>query len=316
MSKKTAMLELLLENDIISGGQIAAKLDILPDDVLTFFHQLELDGCSIGVSSHGFHLISTGSLLSVPAIKKHLKNPQKYNFEIFDTISSTNDRAKELAHSGAPEFTVILADEQTGGRGRMGRSFFAPSRSGVYLTLLLRPDISPEKVLLITTYTAVAVSRAIKSICRAEAQIKWVNDLLLNGKKICGILSESGFENGKLSYVAVGIGINVTNTDFPEDICGIATSIEKECGLKLPRSRLIAAILTEMEGLIENLETGRYMDEYRRRSIILGHEVTVSQGSNTFCAKAEEIDDNGALIVSVDGERRVISSGDVSIRLK
>ncbi len=257
----------------------------------------------------------TFSKITEAAIKERLKNPQAYSFEISKTLPSTNDRAKELAHSGCADNTVILADGQTGGKGRMGRSFFAPHGNGIYMTLILRPNLPIAKVPLITTFTAVAVSRAIKAICGAETQIKWVNDLLINGKKICGILTESSFEQNKLSYAAIGIGINVTTADFPDELCGIASSIERECGLKLSRSELIAAILNEMESLEENLKSGQYLDEYRRRSIVLGREITVIRGDECFTALAEEIDDTGALIVSAAGERKIINSGDVSIRL-
>lgn len=318
MSIKNIVLAKLLDTGTVSGNQLAADLGVSRNAIWKAIKQLQDEGCTIeAATNRGYRLLSVGNTISEPVIRKYLKSAVPYSFAIFEMLDSTNIKAKELAISGTPHGTVVIADTQANGRGRLSRSFFSPPQRSVYMTLVLRPDIAASKAPLITTYTAVAVSRAIESLCAANVQIKWVNDLFLNGKKICGILSEAGFdfESGGIDYVAIGIGVNVLGLDFPEALSQIATSIEKEYAVKLSRNALIAAILDEMEGMEKNLKSGEYLEEYRRRSIILGKEINVLYGKEEFRAIAEEIDDNGALIVSTENGKKTINAGEVSIRL-
>ena len=172
--------------------------------------------------------------------------------EIYELLDSTNNRAKELARAGAPHGMLVAAEAQSGGRGRLGRSFFSPKGDGLYLTFILRPACAPESVAMLTSLTAVATARAIEKTAAADVRIKWVNDLYLGGKKVCGILCEAGAGRnpGTVDYVVAGIGINVNRRAFPPELRETATSIGNECGVSPDRNRLAAEIANELEALL------------------------------------------------------------------
>ena len=156
-------------------------------------------------------------------------------------IDSTNRYLKELAATGAPEGTVVIANKQSAGRGRLGRSFFSPEEKGIYMSILLRPEIELERAVLITSMAAVAVARAVERVSTIPAQIKWVNDIFINRKKVCGILTEAGIntEKGSLDYAVLGIGVNVGSMEFPAELKEIATSVSNECGKEVSKNDLI-----------------------------------------------------------------------------
>ncbi len=234
---------------------------------------------------------------------------------VYPLLPSTNDTAKTSA-ANAVHGTVIIADHQSAGRGRRGRSFFSPCGSGVYMSVILREDLLAEKVGLLTTAAAVAVARAIESLIPAQVQIKWVNDLLINGKKVCGILTEgTPNDNGGYHFAIIGIGVNVSTLHFPSEIDETASSLLRECGEAPDRAALIAAILGELETVLTQMDSGAFLEENRRRSAVLGNMVTVIRGNETFAARAIAIDDAGALIVETDVGKKTLSSGEVSLRL-
>lgn len=235
---------------------------------------------------------------------------------VFDTVESTNTLAKELAAKGVGE-ALVLARHQTGGRGRLGRSFFSPDGCGIYMSLLLR--ISGD-VSLITSAAAVAVAEAIEKICAVRTDIKWINDVYIDGKKACGILCESVFGNSnKPEYTVVGIGINLISPDgFPKDIADIATSI---FGKEIPDedipSRLISAIASKIFEYSRELEDKSFLKKYKKKSFVLGKKITVHSALESFEATAIDIDDDCHLIVKLDdGSTRTLSSGEISIRIK
>ena len=239
--------------------------------------------------------------------------------QYFEELDSTNRYLKELAVQGAPEGTVIIANRQSAGRGRLGRTFFSPGEKGIYMSILLRPDISLERAVLITSMAAVAVARAIEHVGGIEAKIKWVNDIFLNRKKVCGILTEAGInaEKGILEYAVLGIGVNVGEMEFPEELKEIATSVSNECGVPVSKDALIDAILLELENWYPTLFDGNFLEESRKRSILLGKEIlvideTVPEGS--YPAKAVDINELGNLLIERNGSRMVLNSGEVSIR--
>jgi len=238
--------------------------------------------------------------------------------EIHETLDSTNLRAKQLAAGGAPHGLLVAAETQSRGRGRMGRSFFSPDGAGLYLSFLLRPECAPERVAMLTSLAAVATARAMEHAAGAEAQIKWVNDLYLGGKKVCGILCEAGLGThpGRVDYVVAGIGINVNRMDFPPELQGIATSIGNECGTAPDRNCLAAEIANELEALLPQLETGEFLAESRRRSNVIGREVLVIEGGKQYPARAVDIDDRGCLVVEKgpNREKAHLASGEVSLR--
>ena len=238
--------------------------------------------------------------------------------EIHSLLDSTNNRAKTLAAAGAPHGTAVIADAQTGGKGRLGRSFFSPEDAGVYMTVILRPDCPPEKANLLTSMAAVAAARAVEKVSGADVKIKWVNDLYLKGRKICGILTEAGLgqDPGRLAYAAVGIGINAGRMDFPPELREIATSVGNETGAAPDRNRLIAEVLNELEALYGDLETASFLAESRRRSNVIGRTVTVIDGGKQYPARAVDIDGQGRLIVETEGGRACLNCGEVSLKLQ
>ena len=229
-----------------------------------------------------------------------------YTVTVVEEIPSTNTALKELAAQGAPMGTVLMADRQTAGRGRLGRQFHSPE-GGLYLSVLVPPADA------VTCRAAVAAARAIESLCDAKIDVKWVNDLYLNGRKVAGILAEGVFApDGTLAAVVLGIGINVGETTFPDDLQPIATSLGNE-GFVLTREDLASVFLT---GLTQTLCADvSVMEEYRRRNLVLGRQITVLRGGETYPATAETVTDAGHLLVrTVDGETRELNSGEVSIR--
>lgn len=229
-------------------------------------------------------------------------------------LPSTNDVARRLAAEGAPEGTVVVADAQSAGRGRRGRQFFSPE-GGVYLSIVLRPTPHTDPGDL-TARAAVAAARAIERCCEATVGIKWVNDLYLNGRKLCGILTEGALSPaGQPTYAVLGIGINVRGTAFPAELQGIATSLEAE-GYRVERTALIAALLEEWEQAYTALPTHELLAESRRRSVVLGRQITVRRGNEQFPATAVDITDNGhLLVVTPAGEHIECASGEVSLTL-
>ncbi len=244
-------------------------------------------------------------------ILKHIKNSQ-IKLEVYDSVTSTNDLLKQKALNGADDKTVVLAFSQTNGKGRKGRSFIS-KKGGIYLSLLVRPKTLDFDTTLITSMSAVAASKAIEEISNKKTQIKWVNDVLINGKKVCGILCESGI-CGKETYVVVGIGINLfkPENDFDEEIKDIATWVfEKENKELL--AKLTAKVIDNFFKEYNSINNLAFLDEYRFRSVCLGKEVSVYGKT----AKALDIDDKCRLRVEYgDGKQEYISTGEISIKLK
>lgn len=238
--------------------------------------------------------------------------------QVFSELDSTNRYLKELAREGAKEGTVIIANQQSAGRGRLGRSFFSPENTGIYMSILLRPEIELQKSVRITSMAAVAVARAIEKVSGIEAKIKWVNDIFLNGKKVCGILAESGFNTmtGALDYVVLGIGVNVGTIEFPEELKEIATSVCNECKYTVTRTELIVEILKELEYWYPSLQDGGFLKESKERSLLLGNEIlVVGTGESSYQAKALDLDDMGHLWIEKAGKKELLHSGEVSIKI-
>lgn len=247
-------------------------------------------------------------------IKQHLHTAVfGQDLRVEAVLPSTNTTARSLAVNGAPEGTVVVAAAQTAGRGTRRRAFFSP-QGGVYMSVILRPRDADG--CLITSCAAVAVARAIERLCPLTVHVKWVNDLYVGGKKLCGILTEAGFApDNTLDYVVLGIGVNVAAVEFPPDIADIATSLGNE-GCPVDRNALIAAILEEWERAYATIGRGDFLTESRTRSCVLGRRVTVTRGNEQFEAFAQEIDDRGHLLVKTDaGEMVILQSGEVSIRI-
>ena len=320
MGTKERLAELLGDGREVSGEALARELGISRNAVWKAMAQLREQGYGIeAATNRGYRLVSVPDSLSEAEIRRWLTAKEiGREMEIHGLIDSTNNRAKALAAQGAPHGTAVVAEAQSGGRGRLGRSFFSPERGGIYLSYVLRPACTPEKAAMITSLAAVAVARAIESVAEAEVRIKWVNDLYIGSRKVCGILSEAGMgmEAGQLDYVVTGIGVNTGRTEFPPELREIATSIGNETGTAPDRNRLIAEISNRMEELWGMLETGAFLEENRRRSNVIGREVLVTEGGRQYPALAEGIDDQGRLVIrTVEGTAR-LGYGEVSLKLK
>ena len=321
MSTKNDVLSALMETeDAISGERLARRLAVSRNTVWKAIEQLRAEGYEVeAVTNRGYRLLSAPNRISEPEILKWTTaSAIGRRLEVHEKLDSTNTRAKLLAAQGAPHGYLICADSQVSGRGRYGRQFFSPEHSGVYITYILRPTLSAERAVMITSLAAVAVARAIEKLCDADVKIKWVNDLYLNDHKICGILCEASmdFESGMLEYVVLGIGVNVGQMTFPEDLRDIATSIENECGQPVSRSRLIAEISNELDSLYDQLPTGAFMAESRRRSNVIGRDVTVLRGEARFPARVLDIDDQGRLVIRTESGVSRVGSGEISIKLR
>ncbi|MBQ7896805.1 MAG: biotin--[Clostridia bacterium] len=237
----------------------------------------------------------------------------KWQIERFDTLESTNTYLKILAEKGAKEGLVIVADSQTSGRGRRGKSFFSPSKTGLYMSFLIRPKASPEETLFVTTAAAVALCRAIEKIYPHKPMIKWVNDVYLGDKKVAGILTEASFKSAEaLDFVIVGVGVNVTTEIFPEEIEDIALSLGKED----KRDLLLKAVLEEFSAIYDSFPSHDFYEEYKSRSMLIGREIEILGDEKRF-GKVIGVDNRCHLIVELENKEIIsLSTGEVSTRLK
>ena len=241
--------------------------------------------------------------------------------QAFESLDSTNNYLKKLASEGAAEGTVVIADAQTAGRGRMGRSFASAPGCGIYMSMLLRPEnCTVDCASSLTAVAAVAVCRAVEKVCGRAPGIKWINDLYLRGRKFCGILCESSVRDGKVEYAVLGIGLNVTtkDEDFPEELRGTAGSLYTQTGFVFERGKLIAAIIAELSSLYTVWLEGPSVchAEYKRRCIVLDRQITVTSPEGEFEAVAENISaDYGLVLRMPDGTRRTVHSGEVKIKI-
>lgn len=252
---------------------------------------------------------------------ERIKENLKYDFFIkyFDEVDSTNIIIKKEAKNGACEGLVVIADRQTAGHGRFSRKFHSPKNCGIYMTILLRPDLAPENAVLITSAAAVAVSEAIEKLNGKKTGIKWVNDILIDGKKVCGILTEGAIDikSGKFDFAAVGIGINAykPENDFENDIKDLACAVFEKKSENM-RNRLIAEVLNNFWDYYKTLSSKSFLKGYRERLCYLGEEVNIlKNGEIVDRAKCLGIDDDCRLLVEFEnGEKEYLSSGEISIR--
>ncbi len=248
---------------------------------------------------------------------------EEIRYEYYESVDSTNDRIKERAHNNESQGLVISAGTQTAGKGRIGRKWESPTKDSVSTSLLLTPDdISLEAIPTITVVAAMAVRDALSRLYGLEGKIKWPNDIVLGGKKICGILTEMEMKNNKVWYVVVGIGVNVHNTQFPEEIAFKATSVDielqKESDRKGHRSEITKAIWESFQKyyniFIKTQDMSGLKEEYERYLANLNERVRIEAQENSYEAIAKGIDDRGQLVIEVDGQQQIISTGEVSVR--
>lgn len=247
--------------------------------------------------------------------------PWKDRLFVYPELDSTNTRLKSMASQGAPQGTVLIADRQTGGRGRLGRTFLSPAGVGVYLSILLRPDCRPMELMHLTCAAAAAMCRALESAAGIRPGIKWTNDLVAQSKKLAGILTELSLEaeSGQVQYAVVGIGVNggQKTEDFPPELRDMAGSLSMIAGEQIDRNALAAAMVKALAGMSQSLLTGKkeIMERYRADCITIGREVSVQRGDAVRHGKAVDVDEEGALVVRFpDGREEAVNSGEVSVR--
>ena len=319
---KGRILELLRNagDSYISGEEIAQRLGVSRTAVWKHIQALKEDGYDIVSHSHsGYSLKESPDLLLAEEIRPllHTKIIGKKIVHL-DTTVSSNEEAKRLALQGAEDGTVVVAEEQSAGKGRLSRGWFSPKYKGIWFSMLLRPTFLPQEAPKCTLMAAVAMTKAIRRF-GVEVGIKWPNDILYNGKKLNGTLTEMHAEMERIHYVIIGTGLNVNilKEEFPEELQDIGISLEMIKGEKLQRVPLFAEIINAMDELYcEVLEHGfgKVLDEWRKYSVTLGQEINVIGVKETYAGVAADIDEDGALLVDTPNGRSRVLAGDVSIR--
>ena len=316
------------EKNYVSGGQLAESLGVSRTAVWKAICSLREEGYVIeATTNRGYRLEEGSDILSAAGIAGYMRNGDISGIHVFREVDSTNNEAKKLALAGAPHGTVVAAEKQTAGRGRLGRSFESPAGTGIYFTVIMRPKADLRKALLITTAAAVAVCRSIRELTGKQALIKWVNDIYLEEKKLCGILTESttDFETGELESVVTGIGINfrTPGSAFSEEarargICSLYGPDSDTGGTEKPpvtRNELIARIIDELTDICDDLDNRSFLTDYRRWSMVIGREILCIRGKERRKVRALDIDEWGGLVVMTeDGNRETLSSGEISVR--
>ena len=312
------ILERLLVRGAVSGQALSDELGVTRAAVWKQNEQLRTMGFEIDAGRAGYRLISCPDCLMTPMIRLRTKT-RWVGREVlyFDELDSTNRKARELAAQGAKTGTLVIANEQTGGRGRRGRSWVSPRGESVLMSLILRPQTPPSRVARLSLLTALAVAQAICDVTGLDARIKWPNDIVVGGKKVCGMLLEMTADEQYVHDVVAGVGINVHQKEFPEDIAQTATSLEILCGRFIRRSDVVCAFLKRFEELTEMVESGEeeIMRLYRERSATLGQTVRVISLKGEFTGTAIGLTDAGTLIVrDEEGAEREVLAADVSVR--
>ncbi len=318
---KAEILTILKDTDgYVSGQELCERFGVSRTAVWKAMNQLKKEGYEIeSVQNKGYHLVKTPDILS----KNELVSIRKTKWvgtEIcyFDVTDSTNTQAKSLGEGDAPNGTLVVAGKQESGRGRRGRSFESPAGTGIFMTLLLRPEIEPQNASMLTLVSALAVAKGIEHMVDLPVQIKWPNDIVINGKKVCGILTEMSAQMDYVNYIVIGIGINVGNEEFPEEIKEVATSIYLESGKHVNRAMLIEKIWEEFEDYYELYEKTQDLSslvkEYDSYLVNRGQKVRVLDPKEPYEGKAMGITDRGELIVDTWEARRLVSAGEVSVR--
>lgn len=323
MSTKDNILKTLLANKgrYISGESMASELNVSRNTIWKSINKIKSEGINVITSKKlGYMIPKELDIISEYEIRENLiEELKEVPIYHLSTIDSTNDYAKRLANKDTPEYTLVIADTQTQGRGRMGRSFTSPLKSGIYMSVVLYPKASMEVSQLITSCVAVAISKAIDTLCKCETKIKWVNDIYLDGKKVSGTLTEGSinFETMSYNYAIVGTGINVRSVKglFDEELSKVATSIEDVTGLQVSRNRLIAEVVNGMFYELNRIERKTFIKEYVKRSLIVGKDIIVNECGREVPAKAIGIDENANLIVEFsNGSTRALNSGEARVK--
>lgn len=324
MSTKLRILSLLeqQQGQSISGQRLADSLGLSRTSIWKGIKTLQKDGYIIeAVTNKGYLLSAKSDVISAETIQPSLlPGLQNFSIHTFKTIDSTNNEARKLSSKDSIKQGIVLSEEQTNGRGRLGKSFYSPSQTGIYMSFYLKPSLDMADATLVTTATAVAVCLAIEKLTAKKPQIKWVNDIYLDNTKICGILTEavSDFESGKVETLIVGIGLNVKepSTGFPTELDAIAgflaSSAEK---VAFDRNLLIAEIANQFYTIYQTIEERSFLEEYKKRCFVLGKKITFKERKEEFEAVPIDIDPQGGLVIQMaNGHQRTLSYGEIIMK--
>lgn len=320
---KTEILQMLRKSDgYVSGQMLCDTFGVSRTAVWKVINQLKEEGYQIeSVSKRGYKLIDAPDILSKEEIESRMETRWAgKTVAYFDEIDSTNTKAKFLAEEGAVHGTLVAAEKQNAGKGRRGRAWTSPKGSGIWMTLILRPDILPQSASMVTLVAALAIAKTIKKRYALDAKIKWPNDIVVNGKKVCGILTEMSSDMETVNHIVIGMGINANTKTFPEEIQDKATSIALEKGNEtINRSSLIADIMKEMEKLLDTFfetESLNFMkEEYESYLVNIDKKVRILEPKAEYTGIALGIKENGDLVVQLeDGTVKEVMSGEVSVR--
>lgn len=312
MSLKRFVLQQLQQANgaYVSGQELAENLGKSRAAVWKAIKQLQKEGYDISaVTNRGYALTENNDLISETHIAAAMKSDIKVYY--YSEVDSTNTQAKRLIDGGEREAFLVTADRQTAGRGRQGKSFYSPAYTGIYMTLAVHPNSRLQDAVTATTAAAVAVCRAIERLSDAKPQIKWVNDVYCQNRKICGILTEAitDFELGLVTSIVVGIGININTSSFPEDVENAGA-----LGIGVKRAELIGAVADELLEIIFG-DYSDFIDYYRSHSMILNKNINYIEKGRVTPAVAVAIDETGGLVVkNAEGELKTLRSGEISIR--
>jgi len=323
---KHDILQMILaqKGEYLSGQQISDRIGISRAAVAKYIRQLESDGFVFEARTRqGYRLTGLPDRLSLPVIQNLLTpSAAACPIEVHDEVDSTNLVAKRLAIGGAVHGTCVLAERQSAGRGRFDRSFYSPPGSGVYLSMVLRPELPVQRLMVLTAFTAVAVCDAIEQVASLRPQIKWTNDIVWSRQKLCGISTETSMESetGRVQYAVIGIGINCNQRreDFPAELQNVATSLLAATGKRLDRNALAAAVISRICDMCSRgleSERGIWLSQYKKDCMTVGQEIRVVRGSEQRRGTALDLDDNAALVVRFeDGSVETVNAGEVSVR--
>ena len=307
-------------NGYISGEAISETLGITRSAVWKYINILRSEGYVIqSATNKGYRLLKSADKLNETELSYALSTKILGQPLFFmPTVGSTNAEIKKLAAKGYPQGTTVIAETQMDGKGRLGRVWQSPPETGLWFSFLLKPELSPLHIAGITLACGMGVCMAIRNCTGLDARIKWPNDIIVNNKKVCGILTEMSAEADKINYAVVGIGINVNTEFFPEEIRHKATSLMLEKGERFERKTLFQNVLAETEKYLKTYEDtyGIFiMEEYKKYCATLGKEVSVIRGNKTLCGTAVDIAETGDLIIRTsDGEMLNIHSGEVTVQ--
>ena len=318
--KEKILTILRKRDDYVSGQELCDGLGVSRTAVWKVINQLKTEGYVMeAVPNRGYRLVSTPDILSREELSS-IRRTKWLGRDIYfyPEVTSTNTKARELADEGAAHGSLVVAEVQTQGRGRRGRQWSAPKGVGIWFSLILKPQIEPNCASMLTLVAAMAVAKGIGEVTNIRPSIKWPNDVVLSGKKVCGILTEMSAQIDYINHIVVGIGINVKRQDFPEEIAATATSVEAECGEKISRSQLLMAVLDAFERYYElylqTMDVSLFQEEYNSFLANRDNQVKVLDPRGAYEGIARGVNEKGELLVEVDGRMTTVNSGEVSVR--